>query len=125
MKLFWNNSIAMLYPEAFNRRQDLESLLQAKKIELRIVEEEALELSLASLAGYANSPSPSLPFEGELPAESCLVLSGLEEKKRQQILESLKEAGIDIRYKAVITDENKDWAFGALMREMEKEEKRE
>ena len=125
MKFFINSGAALLYPEGFLQRQELEALLRAEKIELQVVEEEALGLSLATLAGAVNAPPPSMEFEGDAPAESCLVFSGLKEEKLRRIRESIAEAGLDIPYQAVITNENRSWAFGALMQEMEKEKKQQ
>ncbi|MFV0413100.1 MAG: hypothetical protein ACK5L3_07485, partial [Oscillospiraceae bacterium] len=80
MKVFLQSRIALLYPPTFGQRQQLEELLKGQRIELRPVEEEALELPVAAVAGFALTPPPARPYEGQAPAKSCLVFSGVTEE---------------------------------------------
>lgn len=121
MKLRFNSKIALFYPGGFARIQELEALLKKSKVELRMVEQDALGLSVAALAGYVDVPQPGRTFEGQPPKASCLVLSGLTEEVLNRLLDSIKEAGMELDYKAVMTGTNRNWAFGALMQEMEAE----
>lgn len=121
MKLHFNSKIALLYPGEFAQKQELETLLTKHKVELHTVAPEALELPLAALAGYVDAPVAARAFEGEAPTASCLVLSGLSEETLNRVLAAVKEAGIGLTYKAVVTTENRNWAFGALMQEMAQE----
>ena len=121
MKIHFNSRAAAFYPgESFTQTDELESLLGRAKIDLHYVDEGSLHLPLAALVGFS-SEAVALPFAGKAPAQSCLLLSGLNEDRLQRILAQLKEAELPIDYKAVLTPKNRDWSFGALVYEMEKE----
>lgn len=121
MKVYLNSRFALVYQGGFDKMDELAALLKKQRIEMRVVEPEVLGLSVAALAGYVDAPPPTLEFEGEPPKESCVVFSGLTEQRLGRVLDALREEKLGVDYKAVLTGENRNWAFGALMREMEKE----
>lgn len=122
MKVYLNNRFVLVYPGKFDQMQELEAFLQAQRIEMRVVEPEALDLSVAALAGFVRTPPPTKEFAGTPPAQSCIVFVNLPEEKLSRVLDKLTSSGLALDYKAVLTGENRDWAFGALMQEMQAEE---
>lgn len=123
MKLFLNNRIALLYKGNFEHTEELSNIIARFNGQLRIVEPEALDLSVAALAGYVDVPEPSLPYtkKNVLPSVSCLVFSNFTEEKLNRALDAIKAEGLELDFKAVITPHNRNWSFGALLVEMERE----
>lgn len=123
MKVYLNSRILLLYKGSFTQIEELEAIAKKNKAEVCIVEPESLGMSVAALAGYVDVPLPSLPYEETevLPAESCLVFSGVDDTRTNRILDQLKQSGLELDYKAVVTPNNRNWSFGAFMHEMEKE----
>ena len=116
MQFFRQSRIALFYPAAFSQTDELEALLHRQKIELRLVEPEALELSLAALAGDMDAPPANPPFKGSAPAASGIVFANLTEQRLQSALQALREASLPpIAVTAVFTGENRNQAFGALL----------
>ncbi|MFV0353000.1 MAG: DUF3783 domain-containing protein [Oscillospiraceae bacterium] len=119
MKIRFNSRIALFYPAGFEKTEELESLLRAHKIEMRIIDASALSYTAASLAGYIDSAEPTQTYDDEEnPNQSTLVFSGLTEQRLNNILDALREAKLPIGLKAVLTGENRSWAFGALIKEL-------
>lgn len=125
MKVYLNKRFALYYPGANPTPAGLEPLLQAQRIQLREVQADGLGLSVAALAGYINTPPATRTFEGEPLKQSCIVFSGLSEEKLTRATEKLNNADFSVDLKAVLTNENRDWAFGALMQELEQENSRQ
>lgn len=125
MRVYLHSRLALFYRGSFDKMEELQALLKQQRIELREVEEGALGLSLAALAGYVNAPPPTLAYDGPPLAESCIVLSGLTEQRLSRVLGALREAGLGISYKVVITEENRNWAYGALMQQVKTEQEEE
>ena len=121
MKVHFNSRIAVFYPgESFAKTEELADILRRAKVELRLVDEGALHLPLAVLTGFSSDTVGS-PFAGKPPAQSCLLFSGLTEDLLKRLLARIKDAELEIDYKAVLTSQNRDWSFGALVYEMEKD----
>lgn len=122
MNIKLNSRIALLYPANFAQTQQLEVILKANRTQLRTVGQDALDLTLATLAGYVQAPPAALELEGEVPLKSCIVFSGLPDGTLSRVLNQLREAAIALDYKAVLTPENRNWAFGRLIQEMQHEQ---
>lgn len=118
MKVRFNSRIALFYPASFENTQELELLLKEHKIEMRMVEESGLSLSAAALAGYIDNSEPTREYDAGPLEKSTLVFSGLTEERLNTILEAIKKAEYRIDFKAVLTGENRSWAFGVLINEL-------
>lgn len=123
MKIHLNNRLALYYPGSNGAPEEMAAFLTPLRIEMRLVEPAALALPVAAVAGYLNTKPPTLTFDGEPPAESCIVFTGLTEEKLNRTLDKLKSNGPQVDCKAVITADNRDWAFGALLQNILEEEK--
>ena len=62
-------------------------------------------------------------YNGELPAESMIVLCGIAGRRLEEVLMSLRKNKAVIDYKAVLTQHNCKWTPLKMLEEMEKEKK--
>lgn len=125
MKVHLHSRIALLYPGSFADAGALEALLTEARIELRLVGPEALGLTLAALAGYANTPPPTRPYTGGAVSDSLLVFSGLRDEVLNRTLDALRASNLAITHKAVLTPQNRNWALGTLLEEIRAEKQAE
>ena len=82
----------------------------ARRLRLRtvLVQPEQYARSLGQLAGYpaaAAEETPALP----LPETGLLVMCGLKNSHMDKLLAALRNAGIAIPHKAVLTSTNQNW----------------
>ena len=94
----------------------------ARRLRLRtvLVQPEQYARSLGQLAGYpaaAAEETPALP----LPETGLLVMCGLKNSHMDKLLAALRNAGIVIPHKAVLTPTNQNWNVCRLAQELERE----
>ena len=94
----------------------------ARRLRLRtvLVQPEQYARSLGQLAGYpaaAAVETPALP----LPETGLLVMCGLKNSHMDKLLAALRNAGIVIPHKAVLTPTNQNWNVYRLAQELERE----
>lgn len=72
------------------------------------------------LAGYGGfvSDGVSVTAEGE-----CVIFSGISSKRLDALLKAMREKGLDIPLKAVVTQHNQSKSLKWLLEELEKERK--
>ena len=56
-----------------------------------------------------------------LVGKQCLILSGIQRKNIQHILDEIKSSGLNIPLKAMVTPTNQSWILSDLISELEKE----
>lgn len=84
---------------------------------------EMVSLPLGACAGL-----PEFQREAEsdahwtLPEGGALVMVGFTDSRMNALLAGLKQAGARVRFKAVMTQHNRNWPFGKLLGELGKEE---
>ena len=66
-----------------------------------------------------DKPAPAGSFAG--PAESLLLLEDVEETTLRAMLAALREKGVQIDYKAVVTPHNRQWTVLELLEELKRE----
>ncbi|MDO5124869.1 MAG: DUF3783 domain-containing protein [Ruminococcus sp.] len=60
--------------------------------------------------------------QGEiLVGKQCLILSGIQRKNIQHILDEIKSSGLNIPLKAMVTPTNQSWILSDLISELERE----
>jgi hypothetical protein len=69
------------------------------------------------------SKEEEIPYSGEMPQGSLLLMCGLNNTEVDQVLFRLKSQKITTTYKAVLTPTNLGWNVLELFQEMEKERK--
>ncbi|MBR2730441.1 MAG: DUF3783 domain-containing protein [Clostridia bacterium] len=60
-------------------------------------------------------------YEGEIPAESLLVMCNLSGAQMTNVLMSLRKSGTRVTYKAILTPTNLSWTPPQMLEEMAKE----
>ena len=98
----------------------LTALLAEQKISYKVILPEMLGQSLGYLAEYPGFPERAEAVHGGCPEEEFLVISGMQGKRLDHLLEQMKER-CPVKRKAIVTDHNRNWSFLDLMREIELE----
>lgn len=98
----------------------VQALFSGAGFPCRLIGTEHLCQPIGALCGLAGCEER--PFE-ELTAfpQPALVLCGFESETLDSFLQLLRENGLVIPHKAVLTSSNKDWTLAALLDEIEKE----
>ena len=107
---------------AWNVPEDsaLDKVCAGAGVRLRTVKEEDLGRTVAALCGLPGAEEGGLNA-GPADPTPALVLWGLDRKGLDAFLDRLKEAGVRIPLKAVVTDTNRAWTFAALLEELHAE----
>lgn len=74
---------------------------------------------LSRRVSQLDQPALPGPFAG--PAESLLLLENVEETTLRAMLAALREKGVQIDYKAVVTPHNRQWTVLELLEELKRE----
>lgn len=107
----------------------LRALLDGAGVAVRPVGPEELDQSVGHLAGLPGfSPCPAdapagtpAPASDPLPTEEFLLLCNMEEDQVMAVIRAMRPAGVAIGCKAALTEHNRRWAFGDLVREVSAE----
>lgn len=94
----------------------------ARRLRLRtvLVQPEQYARSLGQLAGYPAAAAEETPALS-LPETGLLVMCGLKNSHMDKLLAALRNAGIVIPHKAVLTPTNQNWNVYRLAQELERE----
>lgn len=76
--------------------------------------------SIGQLAGFPDGTANN-GYDGAALDGSLLVLCELKERTMDKLLQQLRENGVSITYKAVLTPTNRNWNVIQLYAEMERE----
>ena len=98
----------------------VEQVARRRRLRTVRVQPEQYARSLGQLAGYpaaAAEETPALP----LPETGLLVMCGLKNSHMDKLLAALRNAGIAIPHKAVLTSTNQNWNVYRLAQELERE----
>ena len=124
MKWFLNNRLLLFYPAGFAETGRLQEIADRQRAEFRLVEASQLGAPLAVLAGLLYDGAVQADEPDEFLPRSTLVFSGFTEERLNRALAEIREAGLCIDLKAVITPENETWSFARLIRELDREKQR-
>lgn len=103
--------------------QKLEAIAGRLKVRLIEVEKEAYRQVLEDLLEQKRNPLVQ-KYEGKLVTESMIVMDGFSDKRLDVLLKALREAQVQLDYKAVVTPVNRKWNAMQLYFEMEQERNR-
>ncbi len=91
---------------------------------MRPVDAAELGQTVGHLAGLPDFPerADGAPAGADpLPTDEFLLLCNMEEDQIMAIIRAMRPAGISIGCKATLTEHNRRWTFGALIREVSEE----
>ncbi len=90
------------------------------KITVDVINPEYYNKTLGELAGGKYKETASqVPMD--VSTESLIVICGLTDKRLDKLLFELRRAEVNVDYKAILTQTNKDWNVSQLMQEMRRE----
>ncbi|MGN0349157.1 MAG: DUF3783 domain-containing protein [Roseburia sp.] len=98
-------------------------LLQAAailKIRCEFIPDEWYLQTIDALLAKQHNPE-ILPFTGDAPKETLILLCDFSERHMHELLSSLRKKHLIIDYKAVLTPTNRTWNVLELLEEMRKE----
>lgn len=96
-------------------RQGLERVLEQLNISAKVIAPGQITQRVDRL----DEPAPQGPFSG--PAQSLLLLDGVDGELLQTLLAALKKEGVQVDYKAVVTPHNRQWTVVELLEELKRE----
>lgn len=98
----------------------IRKILDPLRIRLIECKPEEFKQTIGKLAKVADGPQAE-PFTGKAPKESMLVFCELTDKHLDKVLLQLRQKGIAIDFKAVMTPSNRNWSVLELYLELERE----
>ncbi len=104
--------------------EKLKGILALAEIETIVPPEESFGGKLGSLMELPGFPKENIPSYEEFPHGELIVFSGLDRSNLDKALSLLKKNGIAVRFKAVITEYNKNFTLKELMEHMFAEEEK-
>lgn len=113
-------TILLYFGDETKKQPVVEQVLKQLHVHYRIVQDEDLGQSvgtLLNLHGFA-------PHETSSPMHASIDLMLFEEASDEEIMQlnaQLKEAGVEMKRKAMLTKHNQSWVFYDLLKEIEKE----
>lgn len=100
--------------------QKLKSIANRMKVSFMVVEQKAYRQTLEELLEQKKNPLVQEYTENRID-KSMLVMDGFVEKRLDMLLKLLRDRGVQVDYKAVVTPFNKKWNVLQLYLEMERE----
>lgn len=100
----------------------LKDICGRENMKLREVSREEANCQIGFLCGFKGFQPPAEKCDVS-PEEECLVFSGIDRRRLQQLLELLKSSEVYVPLKAVCTPSNQSWTFSELITELLKEHK--
>lgn len=107
-------------PDA-DKRRVLQKALRPLGMTLQYVERQDYLKPLGTLAGEKLFFTVDKMYEGPELAGSMLVMAGLSSERVDQVLQAIRSSGLQLPYKAVLTDTNRYWTSLMLFEELQKE----
>lgn len=107
------------------KAQELKGIADELGIGFRLIQPyQSAQLTgyLAGRKGYEEKKLSILQLPPVL-SEEVLLLDGLSDEKLDRLLRLMRERGVPVSLKAVITKHNAEWTFAALYEELRKERK--
>lgn len=103
-----------------NEYRKIAQVANRLKITVDVINPEYYDKTLGELVGgkykgtVAQAPT-------DVSTESLIVICGLTDKRLDKLLFELRRAEVNVDYKAILTQTNKDWNVSDLMQEMRRE----
>lgn len=116
-------SLAALFFIDSDKSAQIEKALAAVNISITIPSRESYGCKIGSLLKLSGYSEDNTPPPKDIISEELIIFSNVDRKVLDKALDALREKGIYIRFKAVITQYNKDFTLSELMSHMVDEEK--
>ena len=117
---------AVLFALSRKHQEKAKEILEKLSIRVRISGREDLPQTVGFLAGCTGFRQKT-PEQLEVPRKEAeeffpaMIMAGLTDSKLDRVLAALRNAGIQIPLKAVVTSTNQNWTLSQLLRELERE----
>lgn len=108
----------------FNDKPRLDKVIRALlplKIKIKKVDKEDYMQSIGSLIGIKGIDSTQEKYDGLELNDEMLLLADMTDPQINQLLQSLRKAGVSINLKAVLTENNQYWNTLQLYEELKSE----
>lgn len=108
----------------FSDKPRLDKIIRAilpLKIKIKKVDKEDYMQPIGSLIGIKSIDSIEEKYDGPELNDEMLLLSDMTDPQLNQLLQSLRKAGVSINLKAVLTENNKYWNTLQLYEELKLE----
>ena len=113
--------LALLYglPESTQPGRGVRAALEEQGCSSKEIAPEQLLQPVGALAGLGGKAAPL--YSGEAPDAQLLLMSNFTSPQLNAVLDALREAGVHVPLKAVVTKHNKTWSVLALLEELQRE----
>ena len=113
--------LALLYglPESTETGRGVRAALEEQGFSSKEIAPEQLLQPVGALAGLGGKAAPL--YSGEAPDTQLLLMSNFTSPQLNAVLDALREAGVHVPLKAVVTKHNKTWSVLALLEELQRE----
>ena len=98
----------------------LEKAVSASGMKHAVIPAEKAGETIGFLAGYKGFSSNGTNISAD---EECVIFSGISSKRLDVLLKNMRDAGLDIPLKAVVTAYNQSMSLEGLLTELKKEHK--
>ena len=114
---------AILYHlgEDTEKGRTVREILREMKIPALTVDETQLDETAGRLAALNAPPAEQPSDPAGAPEAEFLLLCGFGDRQLDRLLTALRRAEAPVAYKAVLTEHNRHWTLGELMREVARE----
>lgn len=113
----------LIYPVDFKEEKwkALDALCQKEQIRLQKVSIHQLGQRVGWLSGGPGYEEREDAFSQEPPGLDAMVFCYVPQETLYPLLQKMREEGISVDLKAMLTPNNQKWAFGDLLLELERE----
>lgn len=109
----------LLYGLGKEKREAMIRAADSLGIAVRLVEGEESAQSIGWLMGWEGFAAASKPAKA--PQGECLVIGLAQRSRLDQLLGAMKQEGVSVSLKAMVTPSNQSWPLEELMEELRRE----
>ena len=116
-------AVAVVYgidPES-ERYAAVREVLKANAVRPKVARPDRLGDPVGALAGMVGFRPSLAQWEGDVPDVESMVFCNVPSKTVDSVLAGLREAGVDVPLKAVLTKFNKSWPLAQLLAQLSAE----
>ena len=99
----------------------LSEIAKDQGVRVRALSAEQLNNPVGYVAGMIGYRPALQPYVGEAPSTPFMLFCGFTSKQMDAFLQAMRDAGVSVPCKAILTKINKDWPFIQLMQEVSAE----
>lgn len=114
--------MTLVYGVSEDKQNGILKLLERFRIEGKVVSEDETNQQIGFLCGWngflKNNITPL-----EIPKQECLVFCAIDGETLNRLLSAMRNSGLSVDLKAVVTPSNQSWKLCDLIAELEREHK--